>query len=124
MEAALFTRMVFEMFRAALVLAGILYLAACDEWHLSVNSDGLVFISVTEDTGEPRHRFRLRTRHADGALRTREVPASGLLALPAGGTIELTLLTEDGCEVTRDNPRILSVAAGEEIRTDFDVRCA
>jgi hypothetical protein len=126
MEAALFTRMVFEMSRAALALAGILYLVACDEWHLSVNSDGLVFISVTEDTGEPRHRFRIRTRRTNGTTQLLDVPTSGEVTLTsvADGSLELTLLTPDGCQVAGANPRTLAVAAGLDIRTGFAVRCA
>ena len=110
--------------RAALALAGLVYLAACEEWHLSVNSDGLVFISVIGDD-EPRHRFRIRTRDAGGAVRTLDVPASGQLSLPpvAAGTLELTLLAPGDCRVAGSNPRTLTVAAGQEVRSAFDVRC-
>ncbi len=112
--------------RAGLALAGLLYLTACDQWHLSINSDGLVLISVIGDAGEPQHRFRLRTRDADGAVQILDVPASGQLTLrpaAADGTLELTLLHPEGCRVAGANPRTLSVAAGEEVKVDFDVRC-
>jgi hypothetical protein len=111
--------------RAALALAGLLYLTACDQWHLSINSNGLVLISVIGDAGEPRRRFRLRTRDAEGAVRILDVPASGQLTLTpvANGTLELTLLHPEGCRVAGANPRTLSVAAGEAVKVDFDVRC-
>lgn len=111
--------------RAGLVLAGLLYLTACDQWHLSINSDGLVLISVIGDAGEPRHRFRVRARDAEGAVRILDVPASGQLTLTpvADGTLELTLLHPEGCRVAGANPRTLSVAAGESVKVDFDVRC-
>jgi len=107
-------------------LAGLLYLTTCQEWHLSINSDGLVFISVIADGGDHRERFRVRTRDAGGTIRILDVPASGQLTLrPAtDGALELTLLTPEGCRVVGSNPRTLTVAAGQEIRSAFDVRCA
>lgn len=113
------------MFRATLVLAGLLYLPACDQWHLSINSDGLVFISVTGDGGEPRGRFRVRTRDAGGTTRMLDVPASGQLTLPAetDGALQLTLLAPEGCQVAGLNPQTLLVSAGQEARVAFDVRC-
>lgn len=111
---------------AALALAGILCLTACEEWHLSINSDGLVFISVTGDNGEPRRRFRVRTRDAAGAVRTLDVPETGPMRLtPAvGGPLELTLLTPEDCHVEGANPLTLTVAERHEIRVAFSVRCA
>lgn len=114
------------MRRAALTLAGLLLLAACEEWHLSVNSNGLVFISVVGDAGEPPHRFRLRTRDAGGAVRILELPVSGHLTVTPvlNGALEITLLPPDGCRVTGENPRTLSVTAAQELRLAFDVRCS
>jgi hypothetical protein len=114
------------MLRAALGLAGLLHLVACDQWHLSINGDGLVFVSVIGDQGEHRERFRLRTREADSAVRILDVPASGQLTLePAvDGPLELTLLTPEGCRVVGPNPRTLTAIAGQEIRSAFDVHCA
>lgn len=114
------------MLRAALGLAGLLHLAACDQWHLSINSDGLIFISVVGDHGEPRERFRLRTRDAGGTTRTLDLPASRELTLRAAteGPLELTLLTPEACLVVGANPRTLNVATGQEVRLAFDVRCA
>jgi len=114
------------MLRAALGLAGLLHLAACDQWHLSINSDGLVFISVIGDGGDHRERFRVRTRDAGGTIRILDVPASGQLTVkPASdGLLELTLLTPKGCWVVGSNPRMLTVAADQEFRLAFDVRCA
>ena len=113
------------MLRSSLGLAGLLLLAACDQWHLSINSDGLVFISVI-DEGESPGRFRLRTRDADSAVRVLDVPASGQLTLnpSSDGPLELTLLTPEGCRVVGPNPQTLTVAAGQEVRLAFDVRCA
>jgi hypothetical protein len=113
------------MLRAALGLAGLLHLAACDEWHLSINSDGLVFISVIGDQGELRDRFRLRTRDAGGTIRIMDVPTSGQLTLTplADGELQLTLLAPEGCQVSAPNPRTLTVSAGQEPRVAFDVRC-
>jgi hypothetical protein len=111
--------------RRAVALAVILSLAACEEWHLSVNSDGLVFISIVGD-GAGRPGFRLRTRTGSGVVQTLAVPASGALGLTqvAGGELELTLLLPDRCRVDGPNPRTLTVHAGREIRLAFDVHCA
>ena len=111
---------------AALALGGLLYLTACDQWHLSINSDGLVFVSVIGEGSDPRHRFRLRTREADSAVRILDVPASGQLTVkPAvDGPLELTLLTPEGCRVVGSNPRTLTATAGQEVRSAFDVRCS
>ena len=112
------------MLRAALGLSGLILLAACDQWHLSINSDGLVFISVIGD-GEPGDRFRVRSRDAGGILRTVDVPPSGQLTLTpvADGALQLTLLAPEGCQVTGSNPRAVTVSAGQEVRVAFDVRC-
>jgi hypothetical protein len=114
------------MRRFALGLALVLHVAACGEWHLSINSNGLVFVSVIGDGAEPRGRFRLRTREADGTTRTLDVPASGQMTLTAmsGGELEVTLLMPEGCEVSGPNPQRLSVFAGQEERVSFEVRCA
>jgi hypothetical protein len=111
--------------RAALALTALLYLSACEEWHLSINSNGLVFISVIGDNADPKHRFRLRSRDARGGVRILDVPASGQLTLTpvSDGTLELTLLTPDDCRVAGSNPRTLTVAAGQEVRLAFEVRC-
>jgi hypothetical protein len=111
--------------RAALAVAGLLSITACDEWHLSINSQGLVFISVTGSPAEPRHRFRVRTRDPQGSARTVEVPGSGQLTLTtlAGGTHELTLLTPEICRVSGSNPQLIETTAGAVVRLEFDVRC-
>jgi hypothetical protein len=113
------------MLRAALALAGLLHLATCDQWHLSINSDGLVFVSVIGDNGEPRRRFRLRSRDAGGTIRVLDVPASGQLTLTpvADGALQLTLLAPEDCQVAEPNPQSLTMSAGQEARVAFDVRC-
>jgi hypothetical protein len=113
------------MLRAALALAGLLHLATCDQWHLSINSDGLVFVSVIGDNGEPRQRFRLRSRDAGGTIRVLDVPASGQLTLTpvADGVLQLTLLAPKDCQVAEPNPQMLTVSAGQEARVAFDVGC-
>lgn len=113
------------MRRVALGLALLLQLAACDYWHLSINSDGLVFVSVITWNSDPGHRFRVRTRDAGGMTRILDMPASGQLTVtaPADGPLELTLLTPEGCRVMGSNPRMVTLAAGQEVRSGFDVRC-
>lgn len=117
------------MLRAALGLSGLLFLGACDQWHLSINSDGLVFISVIGDSefrDRFRDRFRVRSRDAGGTIRTLDVPPSGKLTLTpvADGALQLTLLAPEGCQVAGPNPRALTVSAGQDVRVAFDVRCA
>ena len=109
-----------------LLLGGLLLLGACDEWHLSINSDGLVFISIVDDRHELRERFRVRIRDASGTTRMLAVPSSGELSLSAtaDGALQLTLETPQGCLIAGPNPRMLTVSAGEEIRVAFEVHCA
>lgn len=113
------------MRRIALGLTVLLYLAACDQWHLSINSNGLVFISVIGDNGGHRGRFRVRTRDAGGTTRVVDMPASGPLTLTpvADGELHVALLVPKGCEVSGPNPQTVSVSAGQEVRLAFDVRC-
>lgn len=113
------------MWHKALALAGLLGLGACDQWHLSINRDGLVFVSVIDGTGQ-RGGYRVRTRQADGTVRFVDLPPSGVLSLspvPAG-TLELTLLPPAGCTVAGPNPRVLTVGPDAAVRVTFDVRCA
>lgn len=109
----------------ALSCAAFLSLAACEQWHLSVNGDGLLFVSVIGDDVHPRDRFRVRTRDANGTVRVLEVPSSGRLTLRpvTAGTLELTLLPPTGCTVSGPNPQLLTVAADAAVRVSFDVRC-
>lgn len=113
------------MLRAAVVLAALLYLTACEEWHLSINRDGLVLVSVIGDGADPKGRYRLRTRDAQGITRTLEVPASGQVILTplADGELEVTLLAPESCRVSGPNPKRVTVLGGEEVRLAFDVRC-
>lgn len=110
----------------ALSCGAILSLAACDQWHLSVNGDGLLFVSVIGDDVHPRDRFRVRTRDINGTVRILDVPSSGRLTLSpvTAGTLELTLLPPEGCTVADPNPQFLTVASGGSVRVSFDVRCA
>ena len=105
--------------------AGLLSVGACDQWHLSVNGDGLLFVSIIGDDAHPRDRFRVRTRDPNGAVRILDVPSSGRLTLRpvAAGTLELTLLPPDGCSVAGPNPQLLTVASDASVRVSFDVRC-
>ena len=109
-----------------LLLGGLLLLVACDEWHLSINSDGLVFISIVDDGHELRDRFRVRIRDDSGTTQMLPVPSSGELSLSpmADGALQLTLVTPEGCLVSSPNPRMVTVSAGEEIRVAFEVHCA
>lgn len=109
----------------ALSCGAMLSLAACDQWHLAVNGDGLLFVSVIGSDVHPRDRFRVRTRDSNGVVRIRDVPSSGRLTLSptAAGSLELTLLPPEGCTVAGPNPQFLTVAAGTSVRVSFDVRC-
>jgi hypothetical protein len=109
----------------ALSCGAILSLAACEQWHLSVNGDGLLLVSVIGDNSHPRDRFRVRTRDSNGVVRIRDLPSSGRLTLSptAAGSLELTLLPPEGCTVAGPNPQLLTVAAGTSVRVSFDVRC-
>jgi hypothetical protein len=109
----------------AFALAGLLLLQSCDQWHLSINSDGLVFISIIDDGDGPGDRFRIRVRDVAGTSQIMSVPASGELSLtPAtDGSIQLTLLAPEGCQILSSNPRTVSVSTGDETRVAFNVRC-
>ncbi len=115
-----------RMTRAAALMAVLLPTAACEAWHLSFNSDGLVFVSVVSIPGEGRHQFRVRTRDAGGTTRTIDLPPSRELTLSPGvdGAFELNLLAPAGCWVEGVNPRTVVVATGHESRLVFDVRCS
>lgn len=111
---------------AALALGAVVSAASCEQWHLSINSDGLLFVSVIiVDDDEPRDRFRLRVREADGTVRVGDVPASGHVTVSAlaDGPLELTLLPPAGCRVEGANPRTMMVEAGEPLRVSFSVQC-
>jgi len=109
----------------ALSCGALLYLAGCDQWHLSINSDGLLFVSIIGDDTGPRDRFRVRTRDAEGTVQVLDVRSSGRLTLSpvAAGTLELTLLPPTGCTVTGANPQVLTVAADKTVGASFEVRC-
>src|SRR5919204_4961039 len=85
----------------ALAITGLCLLPGCDEWHLSINSDGLIFISVAGDGIESRDRFRVRVRNDEGGVRTLELPPSGQLTVTAEADriVQLTLLVPEGCRV-------------------------
>jgi hypothetical protein len=104
----------------------LLCLAGCDQWHLSINGDGLLFVSIIGDDPGPRDRFRVRTLDAEGRVQVLDMPSSGRLTLPpvAAGMLELTLLPPAGCTVAGANPQRLAVAADRTLRVSFDVRCA
>jgi hypothetical protein len=108
-----------------LALAALLLLTACDQWALFVNSDGVLSVSIFSDGSQPQDRFRIRARQTDGTLRILDVPASGPLTLSsaAGSTVELTLLTPDGCRVSAPNPRTLSPGSDQTVGVVFDVQC-
>jgi hypothetical protein len=107
---------------AALALGGLL-LIGCDQWALSINGNGLLFIGVIGDNHPGR--FRVRARQAEGATRLLEVPASGQLNLSglAAGAVELTLLLPPGCRVAGANPQTLMVSPDQAANATFDVRC-
>jgi hypothetical protein len=104
---------------------GVLALmAACDQWALSINSGGVLSITITSDGFHYGDRYRLRARQSGGATRVFDLPPSGQLTRDIGvGLIELTLLAPDRCRVSVPNPRTLTVGADEVIRVAFDVRC-
>jgi hypothetical protein len=103
-------------------------LAACDQWALSINSGGLLFISVVEDGRQPPRRtgYRMRLRDAAGAVRDVDLPVGGdyRLELAAPGSVELTLVPPAGCAVEGANPRTVSLDSAEEpVRARFTLHC-
>jgi hypothetical protein len=108
-----------------LALAALLLLTACDQWALFVNSDGVLSVSIFSDGSQPQDRFRIRARQGDGTIRVLDVPASGPLTLngPAGSTVELTLLSPEGCRVSAPNPRTVSPGSDQTVGVVFDVQC-
>jgi hypothetical protein len=119
------TRVVRFFLSGAFALGVVLPLTGCDQWALSVNSDGLLFVSIVGGDGNHRDRFRLRTRQSNGATRLLDVPPSGSLTLRdlSPGALELTLLPPERCAVAPPNPRTLTVGAEGTVRVAFDVRC-
>jgi hypothetical protein len=111
--------------RAALALAALLQLTACDQWALFITSDGVLSISIVNDGIAGRNRFRVRVQQADGSAQVLEVPPSGTLSLPGAmtGPVELTLLVPEDCQVSDPNPRVVSVSTGESVNAAFDVNC-
>lgn len=110
---------------ATLALAALLLLTACDQWALFVNSDGVLSVSIFSDGSQPRDGFRIRARQADGTTRILDVPATGPLTLSgaSGSTVELTLLSPDGCRVSPPNPRTVSPGPDQTVGVVFDVHC-
>ena len=108
-----------------LLLLGLVLLPACDEWHLSINSDGLVFISIVDDGDELGDRFRIRISDDGGTSQLVNVPSSGQLNLPsmAAGRVQLTLMAPEGCQVVGANPQVVVVSERNETRVLFDVHC-
>jgi hypothetical protein len=111
--------------KRTVLLAGVLLLAGCDEWHLSINSDGLVFVSIVDDGHGFRDRFRIRVRDGAGTTQMLNVPTSGELSLPPmrDGELQLTLIAPESCRVAAPNPQTIMVTAGDETRVAFDVHC-
>jgi hypothetical protein len=108
----------------AVTAAALLQLAACDQWSLLVNSDGVLSISIVTD-GEPLQRFRVRARESNGTSRDLQLPASGTLTLRSepGGELELTLIAPEGCQVTAPNPRTVRVTADATASVTFEAHC-
>lgn len=109
----------------ALAIAWLWLLPGCDEWHLSINSDGLIFISVAGDGIESRDRFRVRVRNDEGGVRILELPESRQLTMPEqpDRTVQLTLLVPEGCRVDGVNPQTVTATAATSERADFTVHC-
>jgi hypothetical protein len=108
-----------------LALAALLLLTACDQWALLITRDGVLSVSIFSDASQPQDRFRLRVRQPDGTTRVLDVPASGPLTLngTAGSTVELTLLSPEGCQVSAPNPRTVSPGSDQTVGVVFDVHC-
>lgn len=119
------TRPAWFPLRAAIAFGCVLPLTACDQWALSIGSDGLLFISIVGGDLQLRDRFRVRTREPDGTTRLFALPASGPVTLrsAASGALEVTLLPPAGCHVAPPNPRTLTVAADQTVSVAFDVNC-
>jgi hypothetical protein len=112
--------------RATFLLGTALQLlAACDQWSLVVNSDGLLFISIVSDNGKFDQRYRVRARQSNGTTSLLEIPASGQLSSSGleAGMVELTLFTPPGCAVSGPNPQNLMIRDGATVNVTFDVSC-
>ena len=122
----IFSRALRYPLRAVLALGLLQLIAACDRWAVFVNGGGVLSISIVSDGFGLQHRFRVRTRQADGTTRLLDVPASGELRLEGAGpgSVELTLLAPEGGRVSAENPRTVSVGADENVGAVFDVDCS
>jgi hypothetical protein len=113
--------------RRGLTWGGVLLLlGGCDQWSLSINSQGLFLsISIVGDDDPARHRYRMRARDSEGTTRTVELPQSGPLPLRgfAPGPLEVTLLPPPSCRVSGPNPRTISANAEEVTSLNFEVHC-
>jgi hypothetical protein len=110
---------------AALGLAALLLLSACDQWALFVNSDGVLSVAIFSDGSQPQDRFRVQVRQPGGITRILDLPASGPLTLSGatGNTVELTLFSPEGCQVSAPNPRTVSPGSDQTVGVVFDVHC-
>jgi hypothetical protein len=100
-------------------------LLGCDQWALSIDSNGLLFISIISDGGQRQGGFRVRAAQSGGLSRTMNVPSSGRLSLDglSAGQVEVTLLPPAGCQVSSPNPQSLQVGTGGGVNATFNVRC-
>jgi hypothetical protein len=108
-----------------LLLGTLVSAASCEQWFLSINSDGLVFVAVVVSDDVRRDPFQLRIREADGSVRMQDLPPSGRAKVNvlADGLTELTLIVPSGCQVDGANPRTMTVTSGQPVRVNFNVHC-
>jgi hypothetical protein len=116
--------------RSFLLLVGVALgssslLSGCDQWALSIDSNGLLFISIISDGGQRQGGFRVRATQSGGLSRVMDVPSSGRLTLDgfSAGQVEVTLLPPAGCQVSSPNPQALQVGTGGGVNASFNVRC-
>jgi hypothetical protein len=114
------------LLRVGVALGSSVLLSGCDQWALSIDSNGLLFISITSDGGQRQGGFRVRATQSGGLSRVMDVPTSGRLSLDgfSAGQVEVTLLPPLGCQVSSPNPQALQVGTGGGVNATFNVRCA
>ena len=111
------------MRRVLLVL--LLAVAACDYWALSINSDGLIHVTVLGGDGyRPRDGYRIRVIRGPGETSVVNLPESGVLQVdaPPGAQVTLALMPPAGC-IAAASEQSVRVGAGSTATARFELAC-